>query len=93
VDASEPTVKFVAHAPITRPRSCLWNHAAIEPTFPDQPVACARPFTAIKPISIIGSSETPKATQTRTDSPMPMSTFTRGPSSVPMPPAKNCPMA
>ena len=45
-EVSEPTVKFVDHTPITRPRSCLWNQPAIVPTLPDQPVACARPLTA-----------------------------------------------
>ncbi len=92
-DAIEPTVKFVDHAPMTRPRSCRWNQLAIVPTVPDHPVACARPLTAMSPNSTGSESVTPIASVTRIDRIMPSSTLRRGPSRVPMCEARNWPSA
>ena len=86
-------VKFVDQTPITRPRSLRWNHAAIVPTLPDHPVACASPFAATSPASSAGDSVSPISIVTPTDSALPTRTFLRGPKRPPSPAARNCPMA
>src|SRR5262245_54761211 len=92
-DAIDPNVKFVDHAPITFPRSFLWNHAAIVPTLPDHPVAWDRPRTVANPI-IAGKDRTvPMPIVTAIDSTIPIITLRRGPSLVPIADARNWPSA
>ena len=78
---------------MTVPRSRRVNQAAMEPTLPDQPVACARPLITSRTAKVATELAKPNMALARMVTAMPTSNMSRGPQRSPTTLAMNCPTA